>query len=304
MTYKFAAALAALITSGASSAFAEGTTFGEVGLSYENYALGDDALNSGGGFPNEPENFHAGRLSARVGGIQDSGLTWGLQGHYLKTSVGDFVVPGEETNDGPKDAAQLTATLGRYRNDSYFGVMAGLGSVRFTADDFDQDTTYRIIGAGAGFERGQWAFGGSLAFLDIISVDNPETLDNALIAKVQAEYALANDKSFVGLYASYTDGENDVDSGSGADLVRGPGVGIYVRHQVGTWGVNNDVMLNAGVDYLQLKENGSVRDQTIASTKAFFGVTVTFGKAKEPRAIRIADVADTTYAQILTPYVD
>ncbi len=304
MTYKFAAALAALITGGASSALAEGTTFGEVGLSYDNFALGGGALNSGGGFPNEPENFHAGRVSARVGGIQDSGFSWGLQGHYLKSSLGDFVIPGEETNEGLKDAAQITATLGRYRNDAYFGVLAGIGSVSFTADDFDQDTTYRMMGAGAGFERGQWAYGGSLTLVDVISVDNPETLDNALIAKMQAEYALSGDKSFVGFYATYTDGDNDVDSGSGADPVRGPGVGVYLRHRLGTWGVNNDVMLNAGVDYLRLKENGSAGDEAIASTKAFVGVTVTFGKSKQPRAIRMADVADTTYAQALTPYVD
>ena len=304
MTIRFAAALAALIVSGTSNAHAEGTTFGEVGLSYDTYFLGGDALNSGGGFPNEPENFYGGRLSARAGGVQDNGLSWGVQGHYSKTSVGDLIVPGEETNDGPRDAAQIIATIGRFRNDAYVGLMAGVGSVRFTADDFDQDTNYRMIGAGIGFERGQWAYGGSLAFLDVISVDNPETLDNALIAKMQAEYALSNDKSFVGFYASYTDGENDVDSGSGADPVRGPGVGVYLRHRLGTWGVNNDVMLKAGIDYLRLQENGSAGDQTIASTKAFVGVTVTFGKSKEPRAIRMADIADTTYAQILTPYVD
>jgi len=40
MTYKFAAALVALITSGTSSALDEGTTFGEVGLSYDNFAFG------------------------------------------------------------------------------------------------------------------------------------------------------------------------------------------------------------------------------------------------------------------------
>jgi len=231
-------------------------------------------------------------------------LELGLAGALPEVLARRFVIPGEETNEGLKDAAQITATLGRYRNDAYFGVLAGIGSVSFTADDFDQDTTYRMVGAGVGFERGQWAYGGSLTFVDVIAVDNPETLDNALIAKMQAEYALSSDKSFVGFYATYTDGENDVDSGSGADPVRGPGVGVYLRHRLGTWGVNNDVMLNAGVDYLRLKENGSARDETIASTKAFVGVTVTFGKSKQPSAIRMADVADTTYAQALTPYVD
>ncbi len=304
MTYKFAAALVALIGGGVSTVQAETRTFGEAGLSYDNFSLRGDGLNTFGAVPNEPEHFYGGRLNGRFGAIYDTGLTWGLQGHYLKTSVGDEISPGEETNEGVKDTAQITATLGHSTDSAYYGLIAGAGQIRFTADDWDQNTTYRLLGAGAGAERGNWAYGGSFVFMDVNAVDDPETLDNAVIAKLQAEYALFEDRTFIGLYATYVDGENDVDSAGLPDAVQGSGAGVYLRHQIGTWGADNDVMLNAGLDYLKLKEDGSARVDSIASLKGFVGVSVTFGKTKEPRALRMADAADTSYVQMLTPYVD
>ena len=304
MGIKFAAAFAALIGSGAVAAQAETFTFGEAGVSYENYSQGGSALNSGGFFPNEPEQFYGGRLSTQFGAVHDGGLAWGVQGSYLKTSVGDEIAPGEDSDEGVKDAAEIILNFGRYADQSYLGAIAGVGQVRFTADDWDQDTTYSLIGFGAGAENGAWAFGGSLVFMNVLSADNPETLDNAVLAKLQAEYALVDDQTFAGIYLSYANGENDVDSLFGVDSVRGPGIGLYARHKIGQWGAQNDVLLNAGIEYQKLSEQHFFGDESISSLKAFFGVSITFGGAAEPRAIRMATAPNSQFVQMMTPYVD
>lgn len=303
MTYITRSAAALLIAAAAAPLHADVTTFGEVGVDFELYNQSGSALNQSS-FPDEPEDFRAGRLSGSYGATFDNGFTLGIDGFYRKTSLDDFIAPGEETNEGVDSAAQLSATFGRLRNDTYFGGIAGIGQVDFLGDSTDQDTIYRFLGAGAGMETGNWAYGGSVVFMDVNAVEDPETLDEAVIARLQAEYALASGRSFIGGYLLYADGKNDVDSSSGVDVVNGPGAGLYVRHQIGEFGNKNAVMLNAGLDYLSLTEQFSGSDVTIDSWRAHFGIRINFGKSTTPRALRVASAPDTTFSQMITPIVD
>ncbi|WP_353310304.1 hypothetical protein [Shimia sp. NS0008-38b] len=212
------------------------------------------------------------------------------------------VTNGLETNEGVDDAAQLTATMGRYKNDVHWGGIVGAGQIRFIGDDADQDMTYGLVGGGIGVERGSWAYGGSLMLINATAADNAETLDNAVLAKFQAEYALAAERSWMGVYALYADGDQDADGG--ADKTRGPGAGIYLRQQIGTWGARNDVMLNAGLDIMKLKEAGGSGTDTTSATKAYVGVSIALGRASTPRAMRMASAPESGFLQLLTPYAD
>ncbi|MFY0616690.1 hypothetical protein [Shimia sp.] len=60
--------------------------------------------------------------------------------------------------------------------------------------------------------------------INATAVCNAETLDNAVSTKFQADYALASQRSWMGVYALYADGDQDADGG--ADKTRGPGAGI------------------------------------------------------------------------------
>lgn len=115
---------------------------------------------------------------------------------------------------------------------------------------------------------------------------------------------LRAEQSFICVYGLYADGENDVDSGSSPDRVNGPGLGLYLRHKIGSFSAGNDVMLTAGLDYVSLQENGSFAKETVAGLKAHIGVSVALGSGSTSRAVRMARAADTTYVQMLTPYVD
>lgn len=296
-------AVVVLTTAAGTPLRAEITTFGEVGAGVEFFDQGGSALNQAS-FPDEPEDFRAGYLNGRFGATLDNGLTFGIDGGYRNTSLEDFVAPGQETNEGVDTAAQLTAQFGHLSEGLYVGGIAGVGQVDFLGDSTDQDVTYRLLGAGAGVERGSWAYGGSLLFMDVNATEDPETLDEAVIAKLQAEYATASGKTFFGAYALYADGKNDIDSGFGIDVVNGPGAGLYVRHKIGAIGEGRDVVLNAGLDYLSLTEQFNGSDVTIDSVKAYIGVQITFGGSKTPRVLRVAAAPDTTFAQMLTPIVD
>ncbi len=302
----FALPATILLAAGAATvACAETETFGHAGIRLDAYDISGSAVNASGSIADEPEDFKAGRLDAGIGFQFDGGLVAALEGHYVVTDNDDFVAPGFPANDAAKEAGQVIASLGTIQNGVYLGGFAGVGTIGFTSDDVDQDADYRLVGIGAGAERGQWAYGGSLTFMDVNATENPEVMDDGVIFKLQAEYALETGNTFVGVHGYYADGVQDTDSSSRPDSVDGYGVGVYVQHKIGQVGRQNALMLDAGLDYIDLSEGSSSgRSDDVSSLRAYVGVTLQFGDKPAPREMRMARAPDTTFVQMVTPIVD
>lgn len=293
-----AACLLALCVAQAASA--ETRMFGELGFEFNGYNAGGNGVNTSG-FPfDEPNSFNALSGIGEIGAVHGNGLAWSVAGQYGETDVPLFNDIGVPTNEGPKAASQSVLTLGYLQPDYFVGAFGGLGRVRFVGADADQNATYRVLGFGGAFQAGAWSHGASLSKTDVISTDDPETLSDTLVVKVQSEYAF-NDDTQLGLFATYLEGEMDWD-GSLADPVDGGSFGLYVRHNIGHVG-NHPLLLNAGVSRTMLFEAPPSADHSLWATKLHLGFSVVFGKGA-PSLMRVAGAPDMTTAQMFNPMLD
>ncbi|NIZ62802.1 hypothetical protein DL239_17675 [Sedimentitalea sp. CY04] len=304
MTYKTALTTVFLVLGGATAAASDPSIFGELGVNYETYDHSGNGVNSGG-FPFfEPSEWQAGRLHGEIGAEFDNGVVLSFAAHQIETNVSETNDIGAPTNEGIESAGQQVVSLGHLGNDFYWGGFAGLGQVRFVGDDDVQNSQYRILGFGVGAERNRWAYGASVSLMDIIKSEDIEVLDQAAIIRVHGEYAFSGKNSLVGLHAFYAEGDMDTEGGRTGDPVRGSGVGLYLKHEIGQLANQSSVMLNAGVDYVAMKEAPPSADHNVYSAKAYVGVSVLFGAARAPRSMRVASAPDMTYVQMVNALLD
>ncbi len=284
----------------AQGASADTRVFGELGVDFNGYNAGGTGVNTSG-FPfDEPERFNGVTGSAEIGAVYQNGLAWSLSAQYGETDVGQFNFLGAPTNDGPAGASQAVLMVGSLQGAWFLGGFAGLGDVRFVGSDDDQNARYRLLGLGGAYQAGRWSHGLSLSVMDVIATEDPETLSDTAIVKVQSEYAF-NDRTQLGMFASYFEGEMDWD-GSTPDPVDGGGFGIYLRHKMGQVG-NNPLLLNAGVSRTILKEAPPSADHALWATKVHLGISIVFGKGT-PSLMRVAGAPDMTTAQMFNPMLD
>ncbi|WP_270726175.1 hypothetical protein [Shimia sp. Alg240-R146] len=290
-----------LLTVGmAAQAHADTNVFGELGLAIDGFSAGGNGVNTSG-FPfDEPGNFNALKAIGEVGAVYDTGFAWSLSANYSATDVGKFNSIGAPTNDGPAGASQAVMTLGYLQPDYFVGGFAGLGDARFIGSDNDQNATYRLVGVGGAFQASRWSHGLSLSLMDVIETDDPETLSDTVIVKVQSEFALGTDTQ-LGVFATYLEGEMDWD-GALADPVNGGSFGVYVRHKLGQVG-KNPLLLDAGVSRVMLNEAPPSADHSLWATNLHIGFSVVFGKGT-PSLMRVASAPDMTTAQIFNPLLD
>lgn len=290
-----------LLASGmAQAANADTRVFGELGINYNGYNAGGNGVNTSG-FPfDEPGSFNALKAFGEVGAVYDTGFAWSLVGNYSSTDVGQFNSIGAPTNDGPAGASQAVMTLGYLQPDFFVGGFAGLGGARFVGSDNDQNASYRLVGVGGAFQAAGWSHGLNLTLMDVTETDDPETLSDTVIVKMQSEFAFDADTQ-LGVFATYLEGEMDWD-GALADPVDGGSFGIYVRHKLGQVG-KNPLLLNAGVSRVMLNEAPPSADHSLWATKLHIGFSVVFGNGT-PSLMRVAAAPDMTMAQIFNPLLD
>lgn len=295
---------AALSVSWAGAVQAETEYWGNFGAGLAHSWNSGISMNDSGPPADEPANFNSVKLSWDVGALFENGFSMGLFVDLSKTDIRDEFGGGILTDDGATGGDRQILSFGYSQDNWYGGAFAGLGAIRFTSVDAAQNANYSILGFGGGYDFGTYALGGSLAFMDVFNTTDPETLDSTVVVKLQGEYALANGRTDLGMYLSYTDGVTDTDSSS-PDDVEGTGVGIYVRHKIGTLGDKHDMLLDARLDHVKLGDyDPSGSDDIISTTQLYVGLKIEFGSVRKSRAMRMAEPADTNLMQAVVPILD
>lgn len=303
MTFRIASTTA-LLTLLAAAASAQPELFGRVGMGFDFGEIGGSGVNESGAPFSEPTHMHNLRASGELGAVWQNGFVASLALDHTKTDVSEFNSFGAPADNAAVQGGQQILSAGYLSDGLYVGGFAGLGNIKFTASNTDDNAIYRTIGAGLGVERDAVAVGFTLSMMDVIEADDFEVLDRARIAKIEAIYTLPNGNTELGVYALHARGEMDTNIAGSGDAVSGPSYGIFIEHRLGTLNKNSDVMLNFGIEHLAISEDESSPNETVKSTRISFGVSIEFGGTRKANAMRVASAPDMTFVQMMTPMLD
>ncbi len=265
---------------------------------------GGNAINSSG-FPGEADNFAAYNLSGFA--TIPLGDVWLMQveAFYENNSVGE-ITDGFFTDDSATNSSQVALQFGYAPGDWYLGAFAALNEVDFTQFDRVQDATTRVYGLAAAYHLPDWTLAAQLGVFNSSATD-PEVLDDGRFISLSATHFFNDGQTALGARFTYGEGDQDVDSGAGADPVDFIGIGLWAEHALDTQMLGGQPSIYAAVDWLSMEEARSGGGfHNVDETRISLGFRIVFGaNSLQDRARRTAPrLPDYGRWQGLTPIVD
>lgn len=246
----------------------------EFDLGVSNDVRGGNALNFSGGTDEVPE-FSLAKIDGLAAITLDTGLL--VQGGIQLD--GNFANAASSSTAGADDTyrqgAQLSLQLGQHLENHYLGAYAVVGRVAFNPSDVDQDADFQSFGLQAAWFGESWQVSGSLGVLDS-QAENPETISNALLVAVSGGYDLSASTRLNGSL-TVMDGDQDTDSGSGADPVQILEIGIEIEHLVRETSYGS-LAIYGGLTTINVwEDSSSTRTDHVSDTVLSAGIRMRFG---------------------------